>query len=318
MKTILVPLDGSALAEQVLPYATLLAATLSARLHLLRAIPDVYQTNTLIYEPITPFESEGAFERQREHTLRTAEIHTQNAEHYLAAQAERLRDAGFDAVYDVRVGPTAEIIVELARAEQAYCIAMATHGYGGLQRLALGSITDKVIRTTSTPVLVVRAGVTKPAGLLTLKRILVPLDGSELAQQALPIATDLAAQSRTELLLLYAIENHIEALTTVPNIGNPLRQLLNPAQIKAEEMSRRLNTQATELRRAQVPVTTLVEINTAADAIIDQAGQYEADLIIMATHGCSGLRRWTLGSVTNKVLRAADIPLLLVRTHSHN
>jgi nucleotide-binding universal stress UspA family protein len=102
-------------------------------------------------------------------------------------------------------------------------IAMATHGYSGLKRWALGSVTDKVVHATSTPVFIARGAAPERAP--ALKRILVPLDSSALARQALPLATQLARSARAELLLLQAVAPTIEAYPGFPPRGQPIPQL---------------------------------------------------------------------------------------------
>jgi nucleotide-binding universal stress UspA family protein len=181
-------------------------------------------------------------------------------------------------------------------------------------RWALGSTTDKVVHATSTPILIVRGAA--PARAPAINRIMVPLDGSALARQALPLATELARSARAELLLLQAVAPSIEASPSFPARGQlipPLGELL--AALRHQAASE-LDALADELLSHIVAVTTHVVNGHAAEVLVDEAAQRGVDLIVMATHGYSGLRRWALGSVADKVLHATTTPLILVRARS--
>jgi nucleotide-binding universal stress UspA family protein len=312
MRTILVPLDGSALAEHVLPYAQALAALLEARLHLLRVIPDsaLEHGDTFGYDLAAIYGVAEAITARQEHERRMRELLRERAESYLARQAAALAHQGFDVGTEVRFGPPAEMIVETAEGEHVALIAVATHGYSGLKRWALGSTADKVVHATCTPVLLVRG---EAAEAPQLRRVLLPLDGSPLAQQALPLAAELAARARGELVLLRAIVPTVEIIaglapaTRMPvqyeDLTEPMREF---AQQELEDLAAQL--------RAEVPrVIPLAPVGSAAELIVDEAVLHHADLIVMATHGYGGLRRWALGSTADKVLHATTTPLILVR-----
>jgi nucleotide-binding universal stress UspA family protein len=234
----------------------------------------------------------------------------QNAENELERHVAQLRAAGVQASYEVQLGAPAEIIAEVAEREQAALIAMVTHGYSGIKRWALGSVTDKLVHATNIPVFVVRGQEPAPAGEPSIKRILVPLDGSALARQALPFAAQLAAQMYAELILLtVAVPSILEApelMRAAPRYDDMLAELQN--WIMAE-----LGSQADQLRQRDIQVTPMAVNGFPADMIIDVAERQQADLIVMATHGYSGLKRWAMGSVAGKVLHATPVPLLLVR-----
>jgi len=316
MKTILVPLDGSALAEQVLPYVRTLAPLLGARVRLLNVIVDDQHEGSMAegiaasYGVIDPL----ATQREREHRSLTTLTH--HAEGYLDSQAMMMRGQGIDVEVDVRCGPAADVIIEAAEGLGISMIAMATHGYSGLRRWALGSVTDRVVHATATPVFVVRGtkqALTEP---ITFKRVMVPLDGSPLAAQALPLAVDLAERAHADLLLLQAVEASIEAYPSIAPLGRPdlmPSEMLRMLRVRAGQQ---LEEQAATLRGRSLPIATHVVNGHAAEAIIDEASRQSVDLLVIATHGYSGLKRWALGSVTDKVLHAATTPLLLVRANA--
>jgi nucleotide-binding universal stress UspA family protein len=311
MKTLLVPLDGSALAEQSLAYVRILAPLLQARVRLIQVVTDAPDGDLLAESLGAVYEMHDPLAIPLDRQQRAQEILRQNAERYLEAQAERLRAASLDVTVEIHCGPIAEVIVEAAQGQHVAMIVMATHGYGGLKRWALGSITDKVIHAASVPVFVVRAAI--PARAPALKRIMVPLDGSALARQALPHALDLARPARAELLLIQAIAGTIEAYPGFPTRGRPIPQLADVLEVLRDQATSELNTQADALRARDVAVKTAIVNGHAAEVLVDEADWHRVDLIVMATHGYSGLKRWALGSVADKVLHATTTPLLLVR-----
>jgi nucleotide-binding universal stress UspA family protein len=228
-----------------------------------------------------------------------------HAEAYLEAQAISLRTDGLDVDIHVQIGAPADTIVEAAEQRDADLIVMATHGYTGFKRWTLGSVTDKVVQATPTPVLVVPGTRVAPAGEPKLKRIMLPLDGSEFARQALPLASELATCANAELLLFQAVS------PTVPLYSGKLL----PADILAElrdTATEELRAVAAALRPTGITVAKAVVNGYAAEEIVAAAAQHQVDLIVMATHGYGGIKRWALGSVADKVLHAAPAPLLLV------
>jgi len=145
-----------------------------------------------------------------------------------------------------------------------------------------------------------------------MKTILVPLDGSALARQALPLAAELAVSTHAELILL---------TVNAPPLGEAL-EVISPSQ-RSDELLAALRDQvlgelgglADELSQQQVPVTPVAVEGFPAEVIVDEAARRRVDLIVMATHGYGGIKRWALGSVADKVLHATTTPLLLVRAH---
>jgi nucleotide-binding universal stress UspA family protein len=311
MQSILVPLDGSVLAERSLPYARMLALALGARVRLLRVIVDA-PGNDMVAESIAAaYGVQEPLNVQQERRIHSQEILRQNAERYLETHAAPLAADGVEVAIDVRYGPAADVIVEAALEQHVKMIVMATHGYSGIKRWALGSVTDKVVHATSTPIFVVRAEV--PAQPPALKRILMPLDGSALARQALPLAAELAKSAQCELLLLQAVPATVEAYPGFASRGRPIPQLADLIESLRDQAATELGDQADQLREHGLPASTYVVNGHAAEVLVDEARRHSADLIVMATHGYSGIKRWTLGSVADKVLHATRTPLLLVR-----
>lgn len=283
MQTIIVPLDGSDLSRQILPSVRLLATLTSARILLLRAIADA-----------------------------PSDEMRQQVEPSLQREAQFLREGGFDVDVEIAFQSPPVAIVERAKETHAALIAMATHGYSGLRRWALGSVTDEVVHTTTTPVFVVRCDNESPDESPHFKQILVTLDGSDLSEKSLPIATMLAKQAHASVLLMRSvmpIDVFYDGLQPVQIPPSVVQESVEEAQQQAQGY---LNRIAERLRNDGVIVETHVAIGRAEDAIVEDAMQQHIDLIIMVTHGYGELERWLIGSVADKVLHATRTPLLLV------
>jgi nucleotide-binding universal stress UspA family protein len=184
-------------------------------------------------------------------------------------------------------------------------IAMATRGNSGLTRWILGSVAEAVLHTASAPVLLVCRNTPLPKHAPAIKRTIVPLDGSELARQALPAAIELADFVRAEVVAVQAItpsiEEYISAAPPVAELRDKLRgQVLQEydLQIGGDQ---------------HAAVTAAVLVGQAARAIAEEANWRNAGLIVMATHPYSGLRRWAQGSIADQLLHVTSTPLLLVR-----
>jgi nucleotide-binding universal stress UspA family protein len=319
MKTILVPLDGSAIARQSLPYVQMLATLLSARVHLLRVLSDVDRDHMLSSDSLLWYEMGHAHEPAHAHTQQVWAILQEHAVTYLDVQAQPLRYAGFDVTTEVRIGLPAEQIPRVAARAAVTLMVMATHGYSGLRRWALGSVTDKVVQSTQTPVFVVRGTETDPPEPVSLKRVMVPLDGSELSRQALPCALELATCARAELLLLRAMGPRLQEFYEVGGISGQGMPLYNEVQ-RAEQRRQAtgdLDATAGKLRHYDLSIATHVMDGYPAEVIVDEAARHHVDAIVMATHGYGGLQRWALGSVADKVLHATTTPLVFIHAHAH-
>lgn len=300
-RSILVPLDGSACAEQVLPYVRLLARLLDARVRLLHVLTEVDREGIIVSGAVSRRGAGDNLAPYREIERRAWELLRQQAEIYLAAQVDTLSSTELVVDTEVVIGVPYTCIVAAAERHPDTLIAVSTHGYGGLRRWALGSVTDKVVQTTAVPVLVVRSTAHAPTRDPVIRRIMVPLDGSDLARCVLPQAIALAQRAGAELIILRAV---------APRTDYPGLLLM-----QRNQAAEALRVLAGELRQQQVIVTPVVAVDHAspAEAIVDEAAQRHVDLIVMATHGLGGMQRWVLGSVADKVLHATATPLLLMR-----
>ncbi len=306
MRTILVPLDGSALAEQALPYAQMLAAQAGAKIRLLRVIAESEGDVSRMGEPALLHEASVASLSSLARETRLWDMLRDNAAGYLDARAWPLLQAGLDVDIDVQIGAPAERIVEVAQQIDAHMIVIATHGYTGFKRWTLGSVADRVVQGTRTPVFVVPGYNPKPSGELRLRRIMLTLDGSAMSKQALPLATEIATRAQAELLLFQVVSPITSAysgLVLPPDIQDVMQ----------DNATDELGATAATLRLAEIKVATAVVLGDPAEQIVTEALKHQADLVVMATHGYGGIKRWALGSVADKVLHATPAPLLLVR-----
>ena len=295
--SILVPLDGSALAESILPCVRAFARLTSAEVTLFQAV-----------EPL-PTGEKGPLEALLARTEPVIEP-TEHARAYLIHVAQELSHQGLVVHARVETGPAAETIVEAARGFDL--IAMATHGRGGIGRWVYGSVAEKVLHGASAPVLLIRAREEAMADPCLPQRILVPLDGSELAEQVLPLAASIARQAEAEVTLTHSIAWARMAVVEPYGYGTGFSAatLLDEAEAGAKEYLSRVQRQ---LAADHVPVQTTISLERAPEAILDYAEERQISLIIMSTHGRGGLGRWVLGSTADRVLRGATVPVLLVR-----
>ncbi|HWP23868.1 MAG TPA: universal stress protein [Candidatus Binatia bacterium] len=297
---VLVPLDGSVVAEQALPFASALARGLHLPVQLLSVV-DLSETIAAA-EP-----TRGVAE--------TIEEATRKREAYLKEIARNLEDLPTSWV--VERGSAVEGIIENAAKTPGALIAMATHGRSGVKRWLLGSVAEKVLRGSSNPLLLVRAAENRRGGELPLRCLIVPLDGSELAETILPIATHVASSLGIELVLARACEIPATAYYRSEDFQGAEAFIPSYEEMLAaatEEARSYLENKLEELRRQGITRARSVMLHgSAAEEIIELGRSTEGSLIAICTHGRSGVMRWILGSVASKVLQGATHPLLVVR-----
>jgi nucleotide-binding universal stress UspA family protein len=298
-RNLLVPLDGSAFGEQSLPLALQIAQRADATLHLVHVhlpVSGVYSIQDLASDLTL-----DARLREREAA-------------YLKNVAGRLaRIAPVRTQLALLDGLVVDALQEQATTIGADLVVMTTHGRGPLSRLWLGSIADKVMRRLPMPVLLVRPQEEAPQlhDSPALQRILIPLDGSVLAEQILEPTLELGNLTQAEYVLLRVLEPMFIADSQFGDIalggldpGLP-QELQKEAETYLERVAKRLQP---HVRAVQ---TRLVVNRPAALAIVEEAQALAVHLIALATHGYGGLTRLVLGSVADKVLRAATVPVLL-------
>lgn len=261
-RKILVPLDGSELAEKVLPFVQGLASNFASEIHLV-------------------FVSEASEEWGRV------------IDSYLKGLASRLGASETKVRWAVLFGRPAEELLDYCVTHRVDLIAMASHGRSGISRWAVGSVTDKIVRGAAVPVLVCPAGSSpeKAGAARLLRRLLLPLDGSKLAEGAIPVVTQLAQKLGAEVVLLSVVE-----------------------QVNQEDKAQKyLARICKRFQRKKIKATIEVKAGVPAQQILESAGANDVDLVALSTHGRGGVSRWLLGSVADKLVRTAPCAVLLTR-----
>ena len=289
---ILVPLDGSDLATVSLPFVRALADEAS-EVVLLRVVQD---DTPLIAVYADGNRVEQLLERNR-----------QAANHYLEHVAAILSNETGHLTLRTDVGMPHTAILRAAREEHVDLIVIATRGRGFLGRAMVGSVADRVARTSPVPVLLIHPHEhdvpARPQEIGNVRRIIVPLDGSELANQAMPVAERFARLLGIPILLLRAIDLQGEWV-----LGeDDMESFLEPMR---EDLAEELHREARSLTDAGVPTSIDLGVGPVTKVIRDAIEP--GDLIVMTSHGAGGLRRWLLGSVADKLLRSGVAPVMLV------
>lgn len=276
---ILVPLDGSPRAEEVFAHLLPVLDRRKGEVFLLTVLEGISVAG-------------NAYLGSR---IEDGEV---DARHYLHRVSRELATHGTRSKVFTHDGPATEAIRECAERHGATLIALATHGHTGLSRLFFGSVTESVLRTGQLPVLVTRT-LASPGGSPrtrfdgAIRRILVPTDGSPAAETVVDPAIDMARATGATVTVMY-----------VSPAGKPAPRAAYTAT----------GCMAGRFSLANVPAATVHLEGDAASKIAALSQNRSFDMIAMSTHGRTGLRRLVLGSVTERVLRAAEVPVLVTRS----
>ena len=252
-----------------------------------------------------------------------AEIVTRQSRSVQKEKGVQTKSKPVNARGELAVGYPADEILYYADENAVDLILMATHGLSGLRRWTMGNVADKVLRTSKVPVLLVRAGI--PDEIVydkwPKKTILAPLDGSELSELVLPHVETLAKQQGAKMVdvtLLRVCEPpaipsyYAPELPDAPlNWGEYMQQETTRCRQVAKEYLAGIEKR---FKKKGISVNSEILVGKAADQIVDYANKNPFNMIIMATHGRSGISRWVYGSITENVLLGISSPVLLVRT----
>jgi len=301
MKTILIPLDGSPFGEHALPAALSIARRSETRLDLVH----VHQVVASAPSPAgAPF-----FDPEIDLRLREQEAA------YLEEVAGRIATVWDGPITRaVLNSPVADAICERAQEIGAGLIVLSTHGRGGMARVWLGSVADRVIRQARIPALAIHPGPEPPdlSREPTFGHILVPLDGSQLAEQAIEMVEQLRGDTPARYDLVRVVEpvlHHFTLDGTDPRVDVEAQER---AWSCAGEYLERVAAPLRERGRGRV-VMNYIPIGHPASAILERAESEPVDLIAMTTHGRGGVARMVMGSVADKVLRGTTTPVLIYR-----
>lgn len=273
---LLVPIDGSDCANNAVDYAIALADRFDATVTLLTVVD----------------------ERRLENPKYAG--HERDAATALVTEAaERLQEAGVAVETAVRVGQPAEEIVSETDELSADLVVMGTHGRSGVERLLIGSVADGVIRRSSVPVLAVPPDATTVA----FENVLVATDGGRVATRAVGLGSVVA----------HAFDGRLHAISVVEptGLGVDVRsaELYDVLSDRAEGALEAVESRATA---AGIDITTAIEYGQPANRVSAYSQDHDVDLVVLGTHGRSGLDRLLLGSVAEKTLRLSAVPVLVV------
>ncbi len=291
---ILLARDFSPVSDQALHYALYLARESGATLHL-------FYAEVLHEDPFSSSVSEGSAEEQiRDHLLRDPEGTTIEADGFgVETAVER----------DVAAAPA---ILNYAAEHDVDIIVAGTHGHRGVKRILLGSVAEEVVRRAGCPVLTVRAPNGEPAQIDgAVSSILVPVDFSEHSREALRYAREIAALYDAEIQLLHVVEENLHPAFYVGGVGS----IYDVQPDLDEKASTELQTFFDKTEGPAIDtVTTHVRTGRAARQITKLAESTTADLLVMSTHGLTGLEHFFMGSVAEKVVRRSPIPVFTVKS----
>ncbi len=297
IKNILHATDFSPCATQALQNAVFLAKKYRARLHLLHAV--VLHGD---FDPINPA------------------LHVSDMEKYLASVTEAVQDRitrvlQTHAVENVDVIEVQErgiapapVILDYARDQAIDLIVMGTHGRRGLGHMVLGSVAEEVVRSSPCPVLTIQEQ-DPPVEVETKKQILVPLDFSKNSPIAIAHAKHIAATYRAEIQLLHVFEQSIHP-AFYSSGANTIFEFMPHLE---PECTRNLKRLYDETEGPEIPVNIYVAEGRAAPEIVRFAARHHSDMIVMNTHGLTGIVSLLLGSVAQKVVQSTKCPVLTVR-----
>lgn len=299
---LLVTLDGSSFGEHALPFARSIAEKTGASVNLSHVSCCDPPTDLL---QNTPFQYEGVSMEAY------AEKHAEDQKLYLEEKASGLRRElpGQEVSCSLLEGYVTEALERQAREIDAKMVIMTTHGRTGVSRAWLGSVADSLVRNSNFPLLVIRSledGQSFPSA--RFEHFLVPLDGSAAGEKILEPTLELGKAMGSRFTLLHVVAPHVTVGARVsPLPAGHMKERLARAEDYLSGVSDRLKGEGIESE-------VLIETHFApARAILNTAAAQDVDLIAIATHGYTGVKRAILGSVTDKVLRAAQWPLLLER-----
>lgn len=295
---ILIPTDGSDNVEPAIQYGLDLARRYDATVHALHVVDS---------SPIERKLELVALETDLETLPDTWYDAGDAATEQVATQASKY---GLNVETEVRRGIPAREIASYIADAGIDLVCMGTRGHTGLDRFLLGSVTTKVVRTVDVPILCVKPKPTEAMSELRLREdfenILVPTDGSTHAQGAVSHALDLAQTYDAVLHILYVVDRRAYA-SRPGRTWDELKQVLEQ---NGESVLEDVQSQATA---DGVPVVTEIQHGVPHQAILEYCDQHAIDLVVMGTHGRTSLSRQLIGSVSERVLRSAEAPVLAIR-----
>ena len=298
---ILVPLDGSTLAESVFPHVTAIATAMNARITLMHVLER--SQSKIGNLPIDPV---GWHMQKHESQL------------YMEQSAERLQETGLATTYTIVEGNPAESIIEYARSNEVDLIILSTHGRTGLSGWNVSSVVQKILLRSFKSILLVRAygSVVEPES--GYKRLFIGTDGSARAEYILPTAVHLAQFYNSELIIGTVVQKP-QTAQRLPLSEKEIK-LIDQLTAKNEKAATHyLEQLVTPFSLKGLTVTTrIVVAENVISTLYDMVEESQADLVMLVAHGQSGERRWAYGSITTSLIAYGSTPLLIVQDLSEN
>jgi nucleotide-binding universal stress UspA family protein len=306
IRKVLVPVDGSDTSRTILRWATGLARSSGASIVLLSVVDP--EDITFLEAASAPI-SDGSDTPDK--VLSEIVAKTKTSLEDAVAEVEQ---QGVEATLRVVSGSPAEKIVSEAESIGVDLIAMATRRESALARGVLGSVTDRVLHSTGIPLLALQpeeASAASEGGLV--RRIVVPLDGSELAENAVPLAVSIAKVTGAKLDYLRLVRLPIYGVDMGGvGYGSVHYAETLDTEVLEKEASEYLTAYVENAESAGVKAQAIVGVGNAALRIVDEVGGEPGTIVVMATRGAGGLKRWVVGSVADKVVRSAHVPVLVI------
>lgn len=299
-KNILVPTDFSKHAEAGVPYAVELAKRSNGKLHLLHVFHE--NPGATLYAGLVIGGSAWLEEAR----------HRFDAQ--LKEKAEEIqRRHGVKVIYTQVAGHPVHEIVNYANKSNVDVIVMATHGHGVLQHALMGSTAERVARLATKPLLTIRPAEKAQGKKLNFKHILVATDFSSNSNAAWPLAAAIAKENGASVTLAYAVEPNVyySNATSSEGIGVDVADWME--SVRAEGRTQIAQAVAKFKGRSKLQVDGILREGRAADEIVEAAEELGADLIVIATHGYTGLSHLVFGSVAERVVRISSVPVLAVK-----
>ncbi|WP_336330074.1 universal stress protein [Haloarcula sp. CGMCC 1.2071] len=276
---ILVPTDGSPGSERAFEVAATLASTHDAAVHVLSVVDEHGPTDDWDYDGDSP------------------------AEAFVESQADHVDTEGLSVTAAVREGVVHDAVLDYGDENDIDLIVMGTHGRTGVRRFLLGSVTEKVVRLADVPVLSVKADA--EPGTVSFDDILLPTDGSSGAEAAIEPTGTLASATDTTVHLVSVVDTRSLGIDVGSSVI--IDELESVATDAVGDASDRLSGMGVET------VETAITHGVPYRAILDAIEEAGADLVVIGTHGRTGIDRYLLGSVAEKLVRTSPVPVMTVR-----
>jgi nucleotide-binding universal stress UspA family protein len=285
---ILVPLDGSKLAETSLPYAEEIARKTGSQITLMSVLLFGNESDEDQYHHLHRF--------------------------YIQEMTKTMKEKAIKVKSVIVTGDPAEQIVDYADKKNIDLIIMGTRGRSALKRWVLGSVADKVVSATSCPVALISSKNTEASvrGKKILRKALVILDGTAESEMVIPYVEELASRLGMEVTLFQLVEQAYEYYEGAQDFSHVPVSEKEISSIKAKAR-RHLGKLADQLEGKGITVAVKVMMGDSAETIIKIASKIDADILVMATRGHPSISRWIFGSVRDEIVNIGDTLVLLVR-----